>query len=233
MSLYPSRKSRVLAMVLLVVFSASLTSGPATAASSARLSGERMDLVVESNPFALRVLDKSGAEMLATQGPVSYTTVTRQHVSRLVLYWLWTRGIARPWKHADTVTAIEEGDGELVIDIGKNEGGRPLARMRAYFVDGRTLRVESEVLEDHEVNRFRLRLKRSDDERYYGMGERFNSAEHSGDNVRVGGRGRPRVVDPLRVFPEPLVQPFPEGPGHDLLPRAFLHEPFAPLRLPS
>jgi len=203
------RYSRAMAVIsvcamLAVIFCPRLAEG-------AELVGERMTLVVDEDPFTLRFLDADGAEMLVSDGPITYTTVRAQHTYRLVLWWLWTRGIEASRQKVDRVVSMEREGDSIVADLG-GKSGEPLVRMKAFFIDGRTLKVEMEVLDNDEVNRFRVRFRRDADDRYYGMGERVNAVEHSGERLsnwsEENGLGLSYLSE---VWPKAPFNPFPRG----------------------
>ncbi len=165
----------------------------ASAEDSIRIGKGDLALRVEKDPFQLVVTDAQGREILATDGPVCYTRVTGQRTWRLVLWWLWNRGIAEPWTRLDKVTSVAEEDGRLLVGLGSGRGDKTLAELEAYFIGDKSLKVEMKAAGETGANRFRVRFKKDRDDRYFGMGERYNSAEQTGRKVRVwteeGGLG--------------------------------------------
>lgn len=216
------KTGRGLALVLLAVLVAGASgSSPGGGIS---LDGPRMRLEVEPDPFVLRVVDDSGREMLSTVGPLSSTRVTGQHTSRLVLWWLWNRGFKRPWVKADRVVSSHRIDDGVEFELGGGSGAARF-RVRARFLDSGALRVEMEAL-DPSANRFRLSLKKDSDDRYYGMGERYDAVEHSGSRVRMwseeGGLG---LFTLSRYIPYAPFNPFPRGPDTTYFPVPFFMNP--------
>ncbi len=221
--------SRVLMLCCAALFAICVFYAGAISFSSppaVELSGENMLVEVESEPFSLRVLDSSGLEVLAVTGPVSYTTVTDQHTFRFVLWWFWNRGVARPWKKAAHVVSVSREAGCLAVDLAGRPGAKAEVRLRARFIDGRSLRIETEVLDEPEVNRIRVSFRRDKDDRFYGMGERYDSVEHSGKKVRnwaeEGGLGLFTLSKYVKDVP---FNSFPKGPDTTYYPVPFFINP--------
>jgi alpha-glucosidase (family GH31 glycosyl hydrolase) len=189
------------------------------------LPGDNMSVEVEADPFVLRIVDASGKALLETAGGVRFSRVSLQKTYRLILWWFWTRGIERPWIVADKVTAIREQGGRIEVDLGKKADGPALVRMRVRFIDGRTLRIETEVLGRPEINRMAMRFKKGPGDRYYGMGERFDSVEHSGKRLRnwaeEGGLG----LFTLSRYIDAPFNPIPKGPDTTYYPVPFFMNP--------
>jgi len=190
------------------------------------LQGETMRLEAESHPFVLRILDQRGREMLATDGPLAFTQATGQNTFRFVLWWFWNRGLLQPWSKVDQVVSVARSGNSLLVDLGHQAEGPALVRMKAAFLDARTLRVEMEVLERPEVNRFRIAFRKDAADRYYGLGERFNAVEHSGERVRVwseeGGLG---LFHLSQIWPHAPFNPFPKGEDTTYYPVPFFLNP--------
>ena len=213
---------------LLAAVVALVSSGIASPAPPpvSRLAGEKMSLEVTNDPFALRVLDPRGHVLLETDGPLAFTTVANQRISRLVLWWKWTRGISQPWTKVDQVVAVRLSGERLELDLGQKAEGPVLVRMRARFLDSRALKVETEVVDRPDVNRIQARFKKDQEDRYYGMGERYDSAEQTGKVLRVwceeGGLGLGGLS---RVWPRAPFNPFPNGPDMTYFPVPFYLNP--------
>ncbi len=195
-------------------------------AAPAVLQGDKMRLEVEREPFSLRVLDLAGRELLASEGPLSFSTVTDQKISRLVVWWFWSKGNEKPWTEVDRVVATRPGADLLELDLGNRAGGPALIRLQARFIDPDTLRVETEIIADKQANRFRMKFRKDRDDRYYGMGERFNSVEHGGSRVRTwseeGGLG---LFTISKYLPHLSFNPFPRGEDMTYYPVPFFLNP--------
>ncbi|MFO8056488.1 MAG: glycoside hydrolase family 31 protein [bacterium] len=196
----------------LIAGSGLLMGGSGKAETVSVLQGPELRAEVSRGPFSMRVLDPAGKELLRTTGKISFTTVTKQKPYQFIAWWKWTPAIKKPWTHADQVVSLEKKNDELVVELAEETGGKALVRLRAFFIDSGALRVETRVLDRPDVNRLVLRFRKHSDDRYYGMGERFNSAEHSGERVRVwceeGGLGIGRLH---KVLPGLSFNPFPKG----------------------
>jgi len=193
-------------------------------AESIKLEGQSMVLFLDENPLALRIEDRSGRELLATDGPIRFTTVSGRKVSRFVLWWFWSPGVSRPWTIAERVIAASAEGGILKADLGRDR--TVLVRLQAWFLDERTLRLEMEVKERPEVNRMQIAFKRMAEDRYYGMGERFNAVEHSLSRMRnwseEGGLG---LFQLSKIWPSAPFNPFPKGPDMTYYPVPFFLNP--------
>ncbi len=213
-----------LSVLTAVILGGAINPGPAR--QSLELSRENMRVVVEEEPFSIRVLDRHGKEMLSTSGPVEYTTVTDHEVSRFVLWWFWTPGLKRPWKIADTLVRVEKQGQSLVMDLAEKLDAPARVRIRALFHDDKTLRMETTVIAKPGINRVRMGFKKDDYDRYYGMGERFNAVEHSGSRVRnwseEGGLGLFTLSKYVKDVP---FNPFPKGPDTTYFPVPFFMNP--------
>ena len=216
-------KSFLLALLLLpalAIAPMSLKAAPAI------LQGGDMRLEVSGEPFSIRVLDTQGKALLESEGPVSFTEVTGQKISRFVLWWNWTRGHEKPWTKIGKVVAIRPGKDNLEVDLGSDANGPALIRLKARFINPVTLRVETEILGQPDVNRLRFSFKRDKSDRFYGMGERFNSVEQSGNAVRVwaeeGGLGLFTLSKYMPWFKYNL---FPKGPDMTYYPMPWFINP--------
>jgi len=176
-----------------------------------QLNGDKLRVEIQSSPFSFKVKDRSGREILATAGPIRYSEETNPVSFRFVLWWLWLRGLSKPCASLDQVVYSRQGDNLLEIGLGKRGSHKELMRMRIFFLDERTLRVESEIL-DKKVNRVWVSFIKDKEDRYFGMGERFNRVEHSRERVRnwseEGGLGLSHLSE---IFPDSPINPFPRG----------------------
>jgi len=189
------------------------------------LESPKMKVEVQSQPFALKVLDHSGRELLATDGPIRYSFETNPPNFRLVLWWIWMRGWIRPWTNLNCVVSSKQDNNIIELGLGENPGGNALMTLKIFFLDDRTLRVESRTLGEN-VNRVRVYFRKNKDDRYYGMGERFNSAEHSHERVRnwteEGGLGLSYLSE---IAPHSPINPFPRGPDTTYYPSPYFLNP--------
>ncbi len=216
----------VAALASFVMILTILMPGAGKAKKAFVLPGPGLRVELASNPFSLLVRDNAGMELVQTTGSISFTTVSGQTPYQFISWWKWTPGLKKPWTHVDKVLSVEKKGGALIADLGKEHGGKALVRMRVSFVSGGALRVETEVLDRPDVNRMVVRFQKDSGERYYGMGERFNTAEHSGSEVRVwceeGGLGLGKLSALMR---DVSFNPFPKGEDMTYYPVPFFLNP--------
>ena len=219
------RRAGLTVMTVIMTVTVALTSPDAGASDQLVLSGKNLRVEVERSPFVLSVTDVAGRELLSTRGPVSVYHETEPRVSRFILYWVWTRGLITGWQGVDQVVSAEEKDGALVLGLATRKNGDPAVTMKIYFLDNKTLRVETKATAAG-VNRTRVCLKMDDKDRYFGMGERFNQVDHRGERVRVwaeeGGLGMNWVGE---IPPLNFINPLPKGPDMTYYPMPYFHNP--------
>ena len=192
----------------------------------ATLHSDTITLLVERDPFALVVKGPDGDEMLRSVGPVTYRRVTDKSVSRFLLWWYWTAGASTLPTRLERVVDVHRDGETLLVDLGRERDGRPLASLEAEFLEADALHVSLRVRKDQRANRTRMFLARDRADRYYGMGQRFDEVEHSGKEVRVwteeGGLGLPFVTRRRERSP---VNPFPKGQDTTYYPVPFYLNP--------
>ncbi|KPK50355.1 MAG: hypothetical protein AMJ63_14850 [Myxococcales bacterium SG8_38_1] len=131
--------------------------------------------------FALRVVRPSGETLIETSGPLRFTTVTGQEDP-------FDEGVIAPWTEAGTVTSIRCNASSLGVELSAAAGDDPLM-MLSFTSDGdpRALRITSRVdpRVSEGVNRIAIDLAHTSNDRYYGMGQRYEEAEHSGNELVV------------------------------------------------
>ncbi len=189
------------------------------------LESPKIKVAVQSQPFSLRVLDHSGRVLLATEGPIRFSRETNPPNFRFVLWWIWARGLIKPWTSLDCVVSHRAENNRLELGLGSQPGGKALMTMKIFFLDERTLRVESRTL-GKDVNRVWVYFRKEKDDRYFGMGERFNSVEHSNQRVRnwseEGGLGLSYLSE---IDPDSPINPFPKGPDTTYYPSPYFLNP--------
>ena len=131
--------------------------------------------------FALRVERPGGEKLLETLGPLRWTTVTGQEDPL-------EEGVFAPWTEAGTVSSITCDESSLEVALSATDGEPPVMTVSLTSDEGpRTLRIAARVEPDagEGVNRIALDLAHAPDDRYYGMGQRYEEAEHSGNELVV------------------------------------------------
>lgn len=219
------RRTGLTAMLVILAAVALLPAHDVGAADKLSLTGQNLRVEVERSPFVLTVTDVAGRELLATRGPISVYHETEPLVSRFILYWVWTRGLITGWQCMDQVVSAEEKDGALVLGLAARKSGDPAVTMKIYFLDDNTLKVETEAT-GAGVNRTKVCLKMDGQDRYFGMGERFNQVDHRGERVRVwaeeGGLGMNWVGE---IPPLNFINPLPKGPDMTYYPMPYFLNP--------
>jgi len=192
--------------IILVLGMWASAADPGAPDATAGLQNERLRMEVGAQPFQLRILDRSRASLLESVGAVRFTTVRGQASP-------YAKGKAEPWTEAGEVVALNQEADRLRVELAAKAGGPALVRITAFFLNDRSLRVEGEVLDRPEVNRFTLRFKSIPEDRYYGLGERFESSEHRGQRIRVWTEEQHIGLGRLskRVGDKPY-NPWPHGP---------------------
>ena len=131
--------------------------------------------------FALRVVRPSGEALIETSGPLRFTTVTRQEDP-------FDEGVVAPWAETGTVARIRCDATSLDVELSAEAGDVPLM-MLSLTSDGdpRALRIAAEVNPGvgEGINRVAIDLVHASNDRYYGMGQRYEEAEHSGNELVV------------------------------------------------
>ena len=145
---------------------------------TAALQNEHLRVGVQARPFRLNILDRSGQSLLELVGAVRFTTVRGQASP-------YAQGQAEPWTEAGEVVGLNQEADRLRVDLAAKPGGPALVRITAFFPNDRSLRVEGEVIDQPEVNRFTFQFGSVPEDRYYGLGERFESSEHRGQKIGV------------------------------------------------
>ena len=71
------------------------------------------------------------------------------------------------------------------MHLAESADAPALFKLSLSFLNDRSLQFNSEVPDNPDVNRITLRFRSFADDGYYGMGERYDSAEHRGKRVHV------------------------------------------------
>jgi len=131
--------------------------------------------------FALRVVRPSGETLIETSGPLRFTTVTGQESP-------FDQGMADPWTETGTVANVACDSTSLTVELSAAAGDDPLMRLSLTSGgDSRALRIAAQVdpSAGDGVNRVAIDLAHASNDRYYGMGQRYEEAEHSDNELVV------------------------------------------------
>ncbi|HUT54794.1 MAG TPA: TIM-barrel domain-containing protein [bacterium] len=173
---------------------------------SLTIKNQRIRIELTDRPFRLLILNGAGETLLDLVDGPSFTIVRGQKDP-------YFKGRAEPWTRAETVTSTQHGSDYIEWSMAAGPETTPLVKMRASLVSENSARVTCEVLGRPEVNRLALKFASREDDRYYGMGERYESAEHHGRRILVWveeahlGLGRLAPYAANKPY-----NPFPHGP---------------------
>jgi alpha-glucosidase (family GH31 glycosyl hydrolase) len=124
------------------------------------------------------------------------------------------------------MTVLKETPQAIELEFGSGQKTKALMRTKIFFLNAKTLRVETKFVDPAGANRLVWRFRIHPSDRFFGMGERFNSAEHKGERVRVwseeGGIG---IGNLSKIFPYLPFNPFPHGPDTTYLPMPYFYDP--------
>ncbi|MGB5220750.1 MAG: TIM-barrel domain-containing protein, partial [Polyangiales bacterium] len=151
------------------------------AGGTAIIETSRWRAEVTQPDFALRVVRPRGETLIETSGPLRFTTVTGQESP-------FETGVVAPWTETGTVTTISCDSTSLDVELSAAAGGDPLMMLSLTSDDDpRALRITAQVDPgvSEGINRVAIDLVRTGDDRYYGMGQRYEEAEHSGNELVV------------------------------------------------
>jgi len=174
-------------------------------AETVSIRSAKLTAQVQNHPFVMRINDSSGATLLETADVIRFTTVRGQKSPS-------DKGREEPWTDASKVAGLKNEAGKILVELASNSSLAPVARLKIFFMNENALRVEGEILDRPEVNRFVIKFKSGPDEKYYGMGERFNSAQQRGNRVHnwteegcvVGCNNTEKTYFPVPFFLDPV-----------------------------
>jgi alpha-glucosidase (family GH31 glycosyl hydrolase) len=151
------------------------------AGGTATIETSRWRAEVTQADFALRVVRPSGETLIETSGPLRFTTVTGQEDP-------FDEGMVAPWTETRTVAGIRCDATSLDVELSAAAGDDPLMLL-SFTSDGdpRALRITARVdpAVSEGVHRVAIDLVHTSNDRYYGMGQRYEGAEHSGNELVV------------------------------------------------
>ena len=194
---------------------------------SVRISSGEVTVVVHLSPFELRVLDANGAEVIASlpgDGSTPYggpgaTVDTPAFLAQTLPGWDGYVAGEAAWRHATRATVasatgatasfvLEGADVSLALDLSVDGP-------RVHF----HLATTGPVI-DPALNKSTFAFRTTDDEHFYGLGERFATVDHRGQSLfswaEEGGLGG---GEDAALGPK---NPFPNGPSMTYFPVPFL-----------
>jgi alpha-glucosidase (family GH31 glycosyl hydrolase) len=158
-------------------------SGPPAATS---ISNKNLKVELSSKPFALTITDNSGKILLETSGPVRFAKILKPKSPG-------SSGIFGSTKVPDSkgafgtevpeVVSLQNSPNRIDVDLSKAPNQPGLVRLSVFFLADGSLRVETKVLNQPGANRVALSFKSGPNDHYFGMGERYNTADQAGNLV--------------------------------------------------
>jgi len=136
---------------------------------------------ISSPDFELRVRGMDGTVLLSSSDGLHFADVEGQTEPSRVRS-------SGPWIEAAVVTALACTEREMVASLAPSANDAPVMQMTVYTGDAdHELRLRVEWLGEppRGVPHLELGLAQSPEDRFYGMGERFVEAEHSGNSMFV------------------------------------------------
>lgn len=147
------------------------------------ISSKFLKIEIQIEPFAVKILDSKGKTLLEEE-PASlvYSGVPDLKWFNISA-WYFFSGKPQKWI-ADKAAASSVDNNAVHITLGGSKG-EELARIVYRLEEPDILRCSVEVLNPPEHCRIRQTFKMDTDDRFFGFGERMNSAEQRGRKVPV------------------------------------------------
>ena len=144
-------------------------------AKSLVIQNKHLRAEVQSQPFVLRISDQKGRVFLESVGGWEISLTNGQKSP-------FDKGKTLRREVVDQIRELRQKDNLLHARLSSRDSG-VLVELRIFFVNDYTLRVESKAIGEFQPNRFSIRFRSQPDDLYYGMGERYNSAQQKGNLV--------------------------------------------------
>ncbi|AUX40031.1 uncharacterized protein SOCE26_014260 [Sorangium cellulosum] len=193
------------------------------------LSSDDVRVAIALSPFALRVYDAGGALVLATDattaegayGGLAATVDQPTMKPQLLPGWDGYRAGEGPWRGLRAATLREATASSATLEVS---GDGALATVHV-SVDGARVRLAVEASDPEgaspaESLKTSLSFASGEDERFFGMGERYATVDHRGWSLyswaEEGALGRGEDAQPAAD------NPYPSGPSMTYFPVPFL-----------
>lgn len=187
-----------------------------------KLSNGVLDIEIKESPFGFSIKKSNEKTLIETLAPPAFARVDEVTVRQFIAWYFFFAPPPSHWDELKFVTDKRKFENGLELGLAKKKNGKALGKISFLFQSARTVKISLVALEGFQVNRTRLSFKKDAEDTYYGMGERFNSAEHSGEIVRVwceeGGNGAGFIG---KLFPNAGWNPMPKGPDMTYFPLPF------------
>lgn len=184
------------------------------------LASDGARVVVTLSPFALEIQDGEGRSVIATargegaQGAISATIDTPFLEARSLPGWDGYVAGEAPFRAGQKASVISSTETKATLRVE----GDGVAFDLDVSVDGARVRVEL-AASGEGLNKTSLAFASPDDERFFGLGERFASVDHRGLSLyswaEEGGLGQGETTA------EGVLAPFPNGPSMTYFPVPF------------
>lgn len=134
-------------------------------------------ITFETSPFSFTLKNPQKTIIQTTASiPVQFTEVSGQKdVS--------DAGVQQPWQPISSATVISKSSDSVAFNLIAQSSSTQI-RFICKFLKNKTISFKAEVLNNPKINRIEFRFVNAQDDRYYGMGERFDSHEHHGKKLR-------------------------------------------------
>lgn len=187
------------------------------------LSSDGASVQIRLSPFSLEIRDGDGKTVLETTrgasadgyGSPAATHDTPDFLAQSLPGWDGYRSNEEPWRSAARASVKEQGDGFALLEL-EGQGLRSTLRVS---VEGARVRLALASDGPGELDKTTIGFRSSEDESFYGMGERFGTVDHRGFELyswaEEGALGKGENAE---IGPE---NPWPNGPSMTYFPVPF------------
>lgn len=146
-----------------------------------------LDVIVQDQPFLIKATDPAGKTIFRIVDGVQLQTV-RGSKPRESSYWLrWSDGKKESSQIANVVLGVTRVSGMTRVALGTSLTSQPVASLTIRQITPEVVRIEISAV-DKSVNRIKANIFATKSERFFGMGMRFDNAEHKNKKVTVWAR---------------------------------------------
>ena len=149
--------------------------------------GEEVDFRVHRSPFSIDVMGRWGQPLFTLTDGVEVSTVNGSKPREQSFLLRWSQGETVRRVVVDQVLAVSEAGPSTTIILGEAGSTEPRARLILSRPAEGVLRILAVAI-DPTTNRMRILLTARPEERFYGMGSRFDNSEHKNSTVTQWAR---------------------------------------------
>ncbi|NBU75593.1 MAG: hypothetical protein EBS30_10275 [Planctomycetes bacterium] len=169
---------------------------------------------IQQRPFSVEVVGSDGRSLFSLVDGVEVSTIKGSVPREQSFVVVWSKGQLVSRILADQVLDVSNVQGTTTVTLGDAVNKKPRAELILSRPAAGVFRIQA-LASDPATNRTRILLTARPDERFYGMGSRFNSSEHKNSIVTqwarevstnlpgVGESGRPEGRD-TTYYPVPF-----------------------------